>query len=148
MALKGTDKLAERKKRTLFIILGVILGVLVFNLFFLLDYLFYFDPELESAILLHVFIGLGGLISGLIPLKKVDGLISGAFYSLFFYIEINLIAVFYYIHLGVLDEVWEPQNLAITLLYVLITIGCSIIGIGLRFLIVLLFSKLRKSRSN
>ena len=148
MALKGTDKLAERKKRTLFIILGVILGVLVFNLNFLLDYLFYFDPELESAILFLTLIGLGGFISGLIPLKIVDGLISGAFYSLFFYIEINLIAVFYYIHLGVLDEVWEPQNLAITLLYVPMTIGCSIIGIGLRFLIVLLFRKLRKSRSN
>ena len=148
MALKGTDKLAERKKRTLFIILGIILGVLVFNLSFLLDYLFYFDPELESAILLLTLIGLGGFISGLIPLKIVDGLISGAFYSLFFYIEINLVAVFYYIHLGVLDEVWEPQYLANTLLYVLMTIGCSIIGIGLRFLIVLLFRKLRKSRSN
>ena len=148
MALKGTDKLAERKKRILFIILGVIFGVLVFNLNFLLDYLFYFDPELESVILLLTLIGLGGFISGLIPLKMVDGLISGAFYSVFFYIEINLIAVFYYIHLGVLDEVWEPQNLAITLLYVPMTIGCSIIGIGLRFLIVLLFRKLRKSRSN
>lgn len=148
MALKETDKLVERKKRTLFIVLGVILGVLVFNLFFLLDFLFYFDPELELAILLLALIGLGGFISGIIPLKIVDGLISGAFYSLFFYIEINLIAVFYYIHLGVLDEVWEPQNLAISLLYVLMTLGCSIVGIGLRFLIVLLFNKLRKSRTN
>ena len=148
MVQKETDKLTERKKRTLFIILGATIGVLVFNLNFLLDYLFYFDPELESVILLLFSIGLGGFISGLIPLKIVDGLISGAFYSLFFYIEINLIAVFYYIHLGILGEVWEPQNLAITLLYVLMTIGCSIIGIGLRFLIVLLFSKLRKSRIN
>ncbi len=146
MALKETDKLAERKKRTLFIIIGAIIGVLVFNLFFLLDYLFYFDPELESIILLYVFIGLGGFISGLIPLKIVDGLISGVSYSFFFYIEMNLMAVFYYIKLGVLNEVWKPQILAITLLYVLITIGCAIIGIGLRFLIVLLFSKLRKSR--
>ena len=148
MALKGTDKLTERKKRTLFIILGAILGVLVFNLNFLLDYLFYFDPELEKAILLLVSIGLGGFISGLIPLKIVDGLISNASYSVFFYIQMNLMAVFYYIQLGVLDEVWEPQILAVTLLYVLMTIGCSIIGIGLRFLIVLLFSKLRKSRIN
>ena len=139
-----TGKLTERKKRILFIILGIIFGILAFNLSFLIDYLFYIDPELESAILLLVCIGLGGLISGLIPMKWSDGLISGAFYSVLFYIQINLMAVFYYIQLGILDEVWEPQNLAITLLYVLMTIGCSILGIGLRFLIGLLFNKLRK----
>ncbi len=146
MALKGTDKLSERKKRTLFIILGVILGVLAFNLFFLLDYLFYFDPELESAILFLTLIGLGGFISGLIPLKIVDGLISGASYSVFVYIQINLMTVFYYIHWGILDEVWKPQILARYLLSILITFSCAIIGIGLRFLIVLLFNKLRKSK--
>ena len=147
MALEENGKVVGRKKRIIFILLGILLGVLVFNLFYLLDYFFYLDPELEKLMLLFFLIGLGGFISGLVPLKAVDGLISGTSYSVLFYIQTNLMQVFYYIRLGVLEVFWEPQILAKSLLYVLLTLGCSIIGIGLRFLIDLLYNKIRKNKT-
>ncbi|GAH59926.1 unnamed protein product, partial [marine sediment metagenome] len=103
------------------------------------------DPELERAILFFVFIGLSGLISGLIPLNIIDGLIAGSIYSVLFYITINLIQVFYFIKLGILD-VWEPRYLSSSLKYIPISLGCSIVGIGLRFMFNYLFNKLRERK--
>lgn len=133
--MKKIKELTEKQKRFLFGTLGVISGLIVFNLFFLLDYLFYLDPELEKALWLLSLICLGGFISGLIPLKIVDGIITGTAYSILFYIEMNLLVVFHYISLGLLGEIWEPIILARSLLYVLMTLACSTIGIGLRSLI-------------
>ena len=132
--------------------LGLFLGALIWSLFFLIDYLVKPDPELERIILLYVFIGLGGLIAGLVPsglesYRIVDGLISGSIYSVLFYITINLIQVFYLIKLGVLKELWDPNSLISSLLYIPIVIGCAIVGIAIRAVIDLLLIKIRKAKN-
>jgi len=132
MALTETNKIVSKKSRISFILLGLLLGGLVWSLFFLIDYLANPDPELERGLLFLAFVGISGFISVLVPLKPVDGLISGSLYSVLLYIVLNLIQVFYLIKLGILKEVWEPQYLSSYLLSIPIALGCSFVGIAVK----------------
>lgn len=145
MAIEETEIKVERKKRILFVLLGNILAALIIGLFFLLDFLIYLDPELERGLLFLIFIGLSGFVSGLVPSKITDGLISGAIYSVLFWISINLAQLSHFMRMNILVA-WHPQYLIASLRYIAIAFGCAVIGIGLKSLIVLLINKLRKNK--
>ena len=144
--MEDKDETIDKKKRIIFIFLGILLGFLLFSSFFLFDYLFYFDPELEGPLFLLLFIILSGFISGLVPLEIVDGIISGALFSVFLYIVWILRQVFYFIKLGILIEVWEPKILVAVLRLFMFAFCGSIIGVILRFLIEFFIKILRKKK--